>query len=264
MNFIKNIVTKSLSFKVLVPSSSRVILAYHDVSNAHSPHFSEHYSTEIERFRKQIEFLQSNFKMVSLDEIVSKPKSNKRMIAVTFDDGFLSVKEEISDYLFEKGIPFAVFVNSTAIKENFLPYDLYPEIAVHHEAQVFLNAEDVKYLYNKGVTIGSHSSNHQCFANCDESALAVEIGENKVFIEDLLGTKVEHLAIPYGKKEHFNQKAVEYGWSVGHKYIYATNPVYFSAPFPEYSLIPRIGITNQTAEELCFLINRPLVKKIDI
>lgn len=264
MNLIKNIVTKSLSYKVIIPKSSRIILAYHDVSDANSPHYSKHYSTEIKRFREQIEFLQSNFEMVSLDEIVTKPKSNKRMVAITFDDGFLSVKEEISEFLFQKGIPFAVFVNSTAIKENFLPYDLYPEIAVRHGEQVFLNADDVKYLYNKGVTIGSHSSNHKSFANCDADDLAVEIGENKAFIEDLLGTKVDHLAIPYGKKEHFNKTALEYGWSVGHKFIYATNPVYFSEPFPEYSLIPRIGITNQTAEELCFLINRPLVKKIDI
>jgi peptidoglycan/xylan/chitin deacetylase (PgdA/CDA1 family) len=264
MGIIRNIVTKGLSFKVMLPSSSRAILAYHDVSNSGSAHFSEHYSTETKRFRDQIEFLQRNFEMVSLDEIVTKPKSGKRMLSVSFDDGFLSVKEEVSEYLTKKGIPFSVFINSTAVKENFLPYDLFPEIAVHHETQVFLNADDVKDLHRMGVTIGSHSSNHRCFSNCSAEDLKTEIGENKNYIESLLGIDVDHLAIPYGKKEHFNAAAVEFGKSVGHKYIYSTNPVYFSKPFGEGSVIPRIGVTNQTPDELCFLLNRPLVRKIDI
>jgi peptidoglycan/xylan/chitin deacetylase (PgdA/CDA1 family) len=263
MNFIKNITTKSLSVKVLLPSSSRVILAYHDVSNPDSAQYSELVSTQPARFREQIEFLQKNFELVSLKEIVTEPNGKKRMAAVTFDDGFLSVKE-VSDYLFAKKIPFAVFVNKSAMEENFLSYGEYPEIGKRYEKQVFLNADDVKYLHQKGVLIGSHSASHKTLSACNEAELQAEINENKAFIENLLGETIEHLAIPYGKREHYNQKVIEHCKSAGHKFIYSTNPVYFSKPFPEYSLIPRIGLTNQSKEELCFLLNRPLLKKIDI
>ena len=264
MNFIKNIITKSLSYKVIIPSSSRIILVYHDVSNSDSPQYSELYSTTTAKFYEQIEFLKANFKLVSLDEIISSTATNQRMVAITFDDGFLSVKNEVSDYLFTNKIPFAIFVNQTAIKENFLPYDLYPEIAKHYDSQIFLNAEDIKYLYEKGVTVGSHSSSHRSFADCDAKMLAEEIGENKSFLEDLLKSEVPHLAIPYGKREHYNMAAIDYGKSVGHRYIYSTNPIYFSRAVAADLLIPRICLTNQTKEELCFLINRPMVKKIDI
>jgi peptidoglycan/xylan/chitin deacetylase (PgdA/CDA1 family) len=264
MNFIKNIITKSLSYKVIIPSSSRIILAYHDVSNPDSPQYSELYSTTTANFYEQLEFLKANFKLVSLDEIVSSNATNQRLVAITFDDGFLSVKNEVSAALFANKIPFAVFANQTAIKENFLPYDLFPEIAKHYDSQIFLNAEDIKYLHEKGVTIGSHSSNHRSFAKCDAKMLAEEIGDNKLFLENLLKSEVLHLAIPYGKREHYNASAIEYGKSVGHKYIYSTNPIYFSNAVATGSLIPRIGITNQSKEELCFLINRPMVRKIDI
>lgn len=264
MNFIKNIVTKSLSFKVLIPSASRVILAYHDVSEINSPQYSELYSTEPARFFEQIEFLQKNFNLVSLDEIISADSSHKPLVAITFDDGFLSVKELALDFLQSKNIPFAVFANQTAIKENYLPYDQFDEINRHYKTRIYLNADEIKQLSYQGVTIGSHTSNHRTIADCDEKMLQSEVDENKHFLEDLIGEKVLHFAIPYGKKEHYNEKSVAHCRTAGHQFIYSTNPVYFRGKINADSLIPRIGITNQTKEELCFLINRPLVKKIDI
>ena len=264
MNFVKNIISRSLSFKVLIPSASRVILAYHDVSEINSPQYSELYSTKPGRFFEQIEFLQQNFNLVSLDEIISANSSVKPMVAITFDDGFLSVKELALKFLKAQNIPFAVFLNQTAIKENYLPYDQFDEINRRYKTQVYLNANDIRDLHKDGVIIGSHTSNHRTIANCDEKILGEEIDENKKFLEDLIGEKVLHFAIPYGKKEHYNEKSVAHCQTAGHQFIYSTNPIYFSKAVNSETLIPRIGISNQTPKELCFLINRPLIKKIDI
>src|SRR6478672_3770982 len=126
MSFLKNAVTKIFSQKVIIPSSSRIIFVYHDVSAPDSPQYSELYSTETNKFKEQIDFIRENFEIVSLDEIVSRRENKgKRLAAITFDDGFLSVKETALPYLEAHKIPFTVFFNSTAIKENHLPYDQF-------------------------------------------------------------------------------------------------------------------------------------------
>ncbi len=103
-----------------------------------------------------------NFEIVSLDEIVSSPEAKgKRLAAITFDDGFLSVKDTAMPILEARKIPFTVFLNSTAIRENYLPYDQFDEINRRYNERVYLDAAEVKMLREKGVTIDSHTTNHQ-------------------------------------------------------------------------------------------------------
>lgn len=272
MSFLKNIVTKIFSQRVIAPAASRIIFVYHDVSETDSPQYSELYSTTPQRFKEQINFIEKNFKIVSLDEIVSLEAQNgKRLAAITFDDGFKSVKEVALPFLEARGIPFTIFANSTAIKENFLPYDQFDEINRKYETRVYLDADEIKELHEAGVIIGNHTANHRTLSDCDDDELQTEVGENKNFLEDLIGVEVAHLAIPYGKREHYDQKSLDFcRETAGHKFIYSTNPVYFKGSQSatnasgQTTAIPRIGLTDQTAEELCFLINRPLIKKIDI
>lgn len=268
MNLIRNAVSKILSRRVLAPAGSRFIFVYHDVSESGAPQYSDLYSTDAEKFKEQIDFLRENFEIVSLDEIVSRVETNrKRLAAITFDDGFLSVKETAMPYLEKHKIPFAVFLNSTAIEENFLPYDQFDEINRKYTTRVYLDRNEVKYLAENNVTIGSHTTNHQTLSKCDEKNLEKEVLKNKKYLENLVDSEVAHLAIPYGKREHYNQTALDYCRKVGHRFIYSTNPVYFKGAWTvngNVKPIPRIGLTNQTAAELCFLINRPMVKRIDI
>lgn len=266
MNLLYKIAKAGLSQGVHIPSSSRYIFTYHDVSDFDTPHYSDLYSTPIERFYEHIDLLSRYFEFASLDYIVALEQKRKRLAAITFDDGFFSVKETVMPYLVSRGIPFSVFVNQTAIKKNYLPYDLYSEINRHHETKVYLEECDIKGLHEKGIIVGSHTSNHSTLVNCSLKMLQDEVTENKSYLEKLLNTNIAHFAFPYGKKEHYDEAAVIFCRSIGHLHIYNTNPVYFKSSTlkDNLSLIPRLGLTNQSKEELLFLINRPLVKKIDI
>lgn len=253
---------------MLVGSDKRFVFLYHDISDPDAPQHSEHYSTRTEEFQEQIEFLTKHFKMVSLDEIVSGDFNHKGPFAsITFDDGFFSVREEAFPYLSAKGIPFAVFASSTAVRHNRLFYGTeHSSINRSYNNKVFLDEDDIKYLAGQGVTIGSHSSNHRVLSDCDEKELKEEILENKLYLENLLDKKVRHLALPFGKKEHYNNHVLTFSGSVGHDFIYSTNPVFFLPTRSNNSprLVPRISISNQKRDGLLFLINRPLFKKIDI
>jgi len=268
MRRIKEEVRKALSWQVLVKASKRFVFLYHDVSEPGEFQHSPLYSTREATFREQVEFLARHFYFVTLDDILS-PEFNsrqRRCAAITFDDGFLSVKERAMPYLSAKGIPFAVFLNRMAIIENRLFNDSEDEKLEHPGTEkVFLDEDDVRSLSRSGVTIGSHTATHRKLVDCDDDALREEIDVNKIYLELLTGLPVLHLALPFGKREHYSDHVLEHCRQAGHEFIFSTNPTFFDLSSPSFHrrIIPRIPFTEQTLAEMTFMINRPLVKSID-
>ena len=268
MGFLRKTITKALSQRVLTGAGKRFVFLYHDISDPDSPQYSALYSTPVQKFKAQVELIARHFKFVSLQEIVAIGSHNKvRLASITFDDGFLSVKEEGLPFLQTRGIPFTVFVNTMAITQNRLFYGAKePSINRAYETKVFLDEADVRALVAKGVAIGNHSSTHKVLSDCDPASLSEEVVASKEYIEGLTGTKVTHFALPFGKREHYNQEVLDFCYSAGHEFVYSTNPSYFDVTDPERNarLIPRVALLDESPEELYFLINRPLLKTIDI
>jgi peptidoglycan/xylan/chitin deacetylase (PgdA/CDA1 family) len=269
MDFIKKGVVKALSWRLLVQSSRRFVFLYHDVSDPGEAHHSRFYSTNVATFRQQIEFLARNFRLLPLDEILSPEldTSREHCAAITFDDGFLSVKETATPYLLTKGIPFMVFLNRLAVTENRLFNDSEDaKLERGKGVKVFLNEDDVRSLSCAGVDVGSHSATHRRLVDCDDQMLCEEIEGNKLYLEQLTGQSVRHLALPFGKREHYTEHVLEHCRQAGHEFVFSTNPTFFDSSSACYQrrLIPRIGLANETPAELTFMINRPLFKPIDI
>lgn len=203
-----------------------------------------------------------------LDEIVSIRSANThRLASLTFDDGFLSLRDEALPYLQAKGIPVTVFLNTTAIRDNHLFYgaDL-PSINRTYGRKVFLDEADVRHLVSKGVVIGNHSATHRILGACDKAALKAEIFDCKQYLERLTGTPITHFALPFGKREHYNERVLDACYSAGHTHVYSTNPSCFDLTNPgrDRRLIPRVALLGESAGDLYFVINRPLLKTIDI
>ena len=267
MGILRTLATKALPRTVLAGPRKRFVFVYHDISDPESPQHSRLYSTSVRNFKLQVELLARHFQLVSLDEVVAREVDNHRLASITFDDGFLSVKDEAFSHLHARGIPFTVFVNSMAIKHNRL-FNLPGGQCLNHnlDRKIFLDETDIKDLAAEGVVIGSHSSTHKVLVECDEPALKEEVLMNKLYIESLTGSSVKHFALPFGKHEHYNDRVLNFCYSTGHEYAYSTNPSYFDLTDKKRNrrLIPRLGLLNESPEELYFLINRPLLKKIDI
>jgi peptidoglycan/xylan/chitin deacetylase (PgdA/CDA1 family) len=116
----KNTAKKILSHDFFLPfaESKRFIFAYHDVSDEKEKHFSgEHYSTTVDNFKRQIGFLARKFEIIPLDALVTDAdlSRKKHYASIIFDDGFFSVAETAQEILAAEQIPFAVFVNKSAI-----------------------------------------------------------------------------------------------------------------------------------------------------
>jgi len=257
-----------------LPAAKRAIVVYHDISAPGAPQHSPHYSTRPEVFRRHLDVLQRNFHLVALDEIVAPGPAGpagrgaKPRVAITFDDGFATVREKAEPFLAERGIPFALFVNAQAVSEGRLSYlsDFSPP-PQPPGARFYLGASDIDALARKGVLIGNHSASHRALARCTDGELDEEIVAGKEYLDALLGHPVRHFAIPYGKRQHYDDRAVARCFASGHSHVYSTNPVLFDAKSLAVSSrrpLPRIGLTNETVEELLFLLNRPLFQRIEI
>jgi peptidoglycan/xylan/chitin deacetylase (PgdA/CDA1 family) len=291
----KRLVKKIFSKESLLFLSPRkkFIFIYHDISNKDSGFYSQYYSTSPENFKKQIMWIRENFNLISMNELVSdKIQSTKPSAAIVFDDGFKSVLTNAYPLMAEQNIPVTVFVNKSAVLYNKLwvtelmldsekkiskykpelklaekDLDFQNKVATNNKSdfliEVYLNKSDVLALSEKGVDIQSHSCNHYNMQLCTTEQMKQELIENKTFIEELTQKEVKHFAIPFGKKEHYNNRLIDIARSTGHDYIYSSNPIgFFNAN--KLELIPRIGLTEESVEEIIFMLNRQQYLKIDI
>ena len=263
---LKKVLYPLLSRCVLIPKSYRIIFCFHDISEPDATQHSALYSTRPAQFKAQIAFLRSQFEFVPLGDLMFAADRGSRLAAITFDDGFLSDKDVAMPILQAAGIPFSIFLNQTAIERNYIKYDLFNAIDRRYESKKFLDRDDVIAMDRKGVAIGSHTQNHRALSSCDDASLEREIRGNKQFLEDLLGHPVLDLALPYGKREHYDQRAITTALSAGHRFIYSTNPGLLSASRrePLELPIPRISILNEDPETLRFYINRPMFRRIEL
>lgn len=93
-----------------------VVLQYHHVDDQ-TPAIT---SVTPERFRQHMDYLQRHdFEVVSLPALVALLRAQRplpdRAVALTFDDGYISVYRHAFPLLRQKGWPFTVFVNPAAI-----------------------------------------------------------------------------------------------------------------------------------------------------
>ncbi|HVA98162.1 MAG TPA: polysaccharide deacetylase family protein [Bacteroidia bacterium] len=124
--YIKKIVYDNLlscNFILPVAKSIRAIFVLHDVSNSEDKTYTPYYSTTPQKFKQTIEYIHSNFNIISLDAIHQQELptlSHKHYAAIVFDDGFKSVYTTVNPFLQKNKIPFSIFVNKQAVTENWL------------------------------------------------------------------------------------------------------------------------------------------------
>lgn len=265
---IKRIVSPALSAKLLLPADRRVILIFHDVSDPGGVYFRQNYSTRTEAFRRVVEFLDRHFELVSLRAITEPGEQGRQrpMAAITFDDGFRSVRTEVLPFLDSKGIPFAAFVCQMAIETDSLLNGPQHQLTQGGRERVFLDQDDVLALLKAGVTIGSHSTSHRNLARCSAIELEEEIAENKHYLETLIGLPIPDFAFPYGKGKHYNSAVIRACFAVGHERAYSSNHMLFRSRDVEVqgTIVPRLALTNESPRQLTFMINRAHLRGLSL
>lgn len=177
----------------LLAAGSGVITLYHHVASDTPP------STSISpaEFRAHLEFLRdNNFSVLPLNSMIEALRTGQEIpdkaVAITFDDGYISIYETAFPMLQEFEMPFTVFVSTDPINREQFNY---------------MNWEQIREMADAGVLIANHLVTHPYMLDrlsneSDEEWLArqrSELLEAEQTIFQHTGQNHRYLAYPYGE-----------------------------------------------------------------
>jgi peptidoglycan/xylan/chitin deacetylase (PgdA/CDA1 family) len=180
------------------------ILFYHRVADE----YPNPWSISCDGFRQQIDWLQDNFDLISLQETQRRIRNgnDRPAVAITFDDGYADNSSFALPMLIERNIPVTYFVTTyhTAHGKPF-PHD------VDCNQPLATNSiESLRALANAGVEIGGHTRTHIDLGKglSDEQLLDEVIGATKE-MESMIDTTIHYFAFPYGQRENLDPRVFQ-------------------------------------------------------
>lgn len=177
--------------------SGAVILMYHIIDEPRAPEEAK-YCCSPQNFERQMRFLRTaGFRVAALDTLLSaldkQGEAEDKMVAVTFDDGFVCALDTALPVLRRHGIPATIFIPSDRLgKSN-------DWMRSHATApRELLSVAQLRELDRAGITVGSHTRTHPRLTEIGSTRVADELRGSKTVLEQTLGKRVDYFAYPFG------------------------------------------------------------------
>lgn len=215
------------------------VLMYHRVGEVRSAAESL-YCIAPERFAAQMNLLaRRGYRAVPIDALVAwlegGPTLKKGDFVLTFDDGFLGVREYALPILEQLGWPFTVFLVTSLLggadmwqRFNNLEGRRYP----------LLSVDDVRHMRLRGCSFHSHTETHASLPSADDGTLAAELAGSRAALSNLLGDHAAYLAYPYG---HLDDRVESATRAAGYKAAFSVQPGFIRRDVNPFR-IPRLDI----------------------
>jgi peptidoglycan/xylan/chitin deacetylase (PgdA/CDA1 family) len=182
------------------------ILCYHSVG---TPRWGVNDVTP-RRFAEQVEsILRSGWLVVPARDI-AEGRGGKRCIALTFDDGLLSVLRNAAPVLRAYQLPWSLFVVSGWAGGQHAFGD-----------ELLMDWCDVEAAATAGASIGSHSVTHPRFTGLTECQAMAELTQSSDDIRQKLGIEVSEFAIPFGTSRAWSSQLSSMAAEAGYDVVYA-------------------------------------------
>jgi peptidoglycan/xylan/chitin deacetylase (PgdA/CDA1 family) len=181
------------------------ILMYHSISDDAEDNVQPYYrlATHPKRFAEQMQWIsKSGYSGVSLEEALAALESGKRnsrrLVAITFDDGFRNFYTEAWPALRRHGFTATMYL---------------PTAFISSERASFLGREcltwnEVRELRASGIRFGSHTVNHPKLHEASWNVIRGEVAGSKNTIERQLSEEICGFSYPYAfpqEDRHFTR-----------------------------------------------------------
>lgn len=166
-----------------------VILIYHSVAGGAL-------SIPEARFREQMDWLQDNAHVTTLDTLLDSPNNGGLRVALSFDDGYRTLYDTAHPVLAERGFPAVVYLNSGLLGES-QRFPSNPELG-HYPDEHFLTWGEVAHLAGHGWTVGGHGVDHVDLTLASATDIRRQLVDCKAQIEAKLGAACHHFAYTWG------------------------------------------------------------------
>ena len=176
--------------------SNLIILTYHSV---HPTYWN---SVTPENFEKQLQYLLSNFTVISIYQLIDmlnndrKPSVNS--IVLTFDDGYADNYEYAYKILRIYNCPATIFV-CTGFVDGSIDITKYSD---SYKGLKALNWAQIKEMSDDGITFGAHTHSHVKLTAVPPQTAEKEILLSKEMLQNAAGKPVDIFAYPWGLFNH--------------------------------------------------------------
>lgn len=203
-------------------SGKIIIVMYHKFADVET----DEYSRSFENFKKDLQYLyEHGYRTVSLNDYLE----NKMKVPVgctpiifTFDDG---TKGQFNLVENENGELVANPNSAVGIMENF--YKEHPDFGLN--GTFYINGsgffsgsgtekERLEYLLSKGFEIGNHTNTHVYLNKASAETIQKEIGTVSNKVNELVGYKINSLALPFGISSKDYKEYISKGTYEGQEY----------------------------------------------
>lgn len=190
-----------------------VVLYYHRIGGR------DLLTKPVAEFRRDLLYLKRRYECVTLSELCRRLRSGaplkRRMVVVTFDDGYRDNYTAAMPVLSEVGVPATFFVSTGFIgTTREFPHDeeIVCESEIQdHERHSFqkLTWDDLRAMEEHGFEIGSHTVNHTNLGIADQQTVERELTESLEILNRELGERPRAFAFPWGNPENIPAAAFE-------------------------------------------------------
>jgi len=177
-----------------------LVLCYHAISDR----WPADLAVSTKNFERQLRMLiRRGYRGATFSDAVLAPAFEKT-IAITFDDGYASVRDRALPILSELGLPATVFVPTTFVgldgPMSWTGIDQW--VGGAFEAELMpMSWDDLRSLVAKGWEIGSHTCTHPHLTRLDDNALRTELRRSRAHCEECIGVECRSVAFPYGDSD---------------------------------------------------------------
>ena len=147
-------------------------------------------------FAAQIDFLLRHRRVVSLTDLLAHPEgpaAGPPSVALSFDDGYLSVLTEVLPVLRQHRLPATVFVPTRWIGDQnhwTAGHDCYP--------LPLLSESELREVESAGISVESHGHAHVELPTLSEDVVRQDLQASVEILERVIGRRPRYLAYPFG------------------------------------------------------------------
>ena len=188
-----------------------ISLFYHRIADEHP----NEWTMSNEMFRRQIEWLQERFDIVTLEEAqkrIASESNDRPTVCITFDDGYADNCDTALPWLIEQSVPVTYFVTS----QNVINGDPFPHDVKAGHPQAINTPDQLRELAQAGIEIGAHTRTHADLGKTNnEIDLYNEIVGSKRELEDMVQRPVRYFAFPFGLPSNMSTASFRIAFEAG-------------------------------------------------
>jgi peptidoglycan/xylan/chitin deacetylase (PgdA/CDA1 family) len=210
----------------------KLVLLYHSIGGGAE-------ATRTEAFRGHLDIVAATARLISLRDMLEGRTGLGLAVAVTFDDGYATLRDHAAAVLADFGAAATAFLNVGEIadgarRQSSAEAGYYPD-------ERFLSWGDIDALRAARWQFGSHGVHHLDLVRADAGTVDHELAASKSLLERRLGTECDMFAYPWGRNNKSLRNRIR---AAGYRYAFAGGHRAL-APERDPFALPRINVANE-------------------